>query len=209
MLCEAFRSAGGAGVGSGSHRLAPAARASAQPSQSMVLSPRTSSIRIRSGRPQRPQFTLRKSSLATAAFSRGPVGGGSIDQGTVRVSTAAAASHRRATRGVRRALRPGFAGRSSCLSRLRSASRDARVVPRWFAMAASGNPAMCSTHIRRWRAVSRPARRGVLAGRGRPCGSARRFEGVTPDEAQAPCRQAKRGLRGDLISQNGGADAVG
>lgn len=74
MPCEALpEHAGGAGVGAGSHRAFPSTLAAAQSAQSTVLSPRSSSTRIRSGRPQRPQLTLRKSSLAIAAFRRGPV----------------------------------------------------------------------------------------------------------------------------------------
>jgi hypothetical protein len=61
---------GRAGDGVGSYRLVPAVRTSAQSSQSTLLSPRSSSTRIRSARRQRPQLTLMKSSLATAAFSR-------------------------------------------------------------------------------------------------------------------------------------------
>ena len=63
MPCEALpEPAGGAGVGADSHRACPSTLAVAQSSQSTVLSPRSSSTRIRSGRPQLPQLTLKKSS---------------------------------------------------------------------------------------------------------------------------------------------------
>ena len=153
-------------------------------------------------RPQRPQLTLKKSSPAHGRHEHaGPVWPRKLRPRRSPSLTAAAASHRRATGGVRRALRRAFARRSARLSRLRSASRAGRVVPRWFAIAASENPAMCNTQIRRWRSVSRPDRAGVFGGRGRPCGSARRFDGATPDEAQAPCRRATRDSRG-IYSSN-------
>lgn len=70
MPCEALSEhASGADVGAGSHRERPSTLAVAQPSQSTVLSPRSSSTRIRSGRPQLPQLRLKKSLSAMVAMT--------------------------------------------------------------------------------------------------------------------------------------------
>ncbi len=77
--------AGGPGVGAGSNREFPSTLAVAQSSQSTVLSPRSSSTRIRSGRPQQPQLTLKKSSQGIVAMTyAGQCGRGSFGHGAVR-----------------------------------------------------------------------------------------------------------------------------